>query len=422
MLFEAYIAGRLSLRRDADGAKGRSAGSVIAVAGIALAIAIMLLSVAVVTGFKREIRERLTGFNAPLTVYPVDAFDDTAVSQGITLTDTLAAIFAETVAGAAPELTIRQSAIFKTDDAFQGIVLKGSAGKGLNDFIARHIVEGRGLPSGNNLPDSLQSALVVSRKIADALKTAVGDRLTVHFLHDNNMRTRRMTVRGIYDSHFSEYDALYAFTTPAFLQQLNKVDSMRGSEIELRGIDAMQAPEKAAELDSRLLAAGLENSGRRRYLVDNVVDSCSLYFNWLSLLDTNVAVIIVLMTLVAAFTLISSLFIIILERVGFIGLFKAMGATNAAIRRIFIILAERLVARGLLWGNVIGLGIMALQWRFHLIPLDPESYYLDYVPVAFSPGAIIAINLCAVAVSTLVLILPSHLIARLSPAETMRFE
>jgi len=158
------------------------------------------------------------------------------------------------------------------------------------------------------------------------------------------------------------------------------------------------------------------------YRIDNVNTTGAIYFNWLQLLDTNIIVILSLMGCVAGFTLISSLFIIILQRVRTIGLLKALGATDGQIRRVFILMACRIVGAGLISGDIAGIGFILVQRAFHLIPLNPEAYYLNYVPVAGNWGVILLINLATALLSVALLLIPSHLIARISPAETMRYE
>lgn len=422
MLFEMWMARRLSLRADTCNNNSRAgAGTVIAVIGIALSVAIMLVSLAVVTGFKNEIRNKVVGFNSDITIYPNDAFSDENSSQGIHFNDSLKNIITGIYPGAVPSLIIRQPAILKTDSAFQGVVLRGSSpGPGI-DFITRHLVEGESLPLNPSGNDSLTNTIIISRSMADALNLRPGSKINTHFIINNNLRTRRLTVRGIYDTHFSEYDAFFAYTPLQFLQNFSHVDSLTAGAIEIWNIPLPEIANTSRLLSDRLstLSSG---SNAQNYIVDNVLTTGAVYFNWLELLDTNVIVIITLMTCVALFTLISSLFIIILERVNTIGLLKALGATNKSIRLMFIFISERLVVKGLLIGNIFGLGILLLQHFFHIIPLNADTYYIDYVPVEIHWLPIILINICAIVISALMLILPSSAIARLKPAETLRFE
>ncbi len=419
MLLAGFIARRLNLRP--GNGKRSSAGAIIAVAGISLSLAIMLFAIAIVTGFKNEIRDKVTGFNAQITIYPADAFEDKYMSEGIILTDSLSSVIATTLPGCRTSLMLRQPAIFKTDDNFQGLILKGATGNDSRQFIENHLSEGVIAPADTDV-DSLLNSVVISSTTANALNLKCGEKVNVHFMRDNSVATRRLKITGIYDTHFSEFDDTYAFVPIGFLQRLSKVESNVGSAIEIRGVGREDIATSAERLQTHLLMERNMNPQFPFYQVESVVQSCSVYFNWLDLLDTNVVVIIVLMTLVASFTLISSLFIIILERVKLIGLLKALGAANTQVRKIFIYLAERLVIRGLIIGNAIALGALLIQSHWHAIPLDAEAYYLNYVPVEIDWWQVVAVNLCAVIISLIVLILPSSMISRMSPANTLRFE
>ena len=207
------------------------------------------------------------------------------------------------------------------------------------------------------------------------------------------------------------------------LQRLNSEGADCGSAIEISGLpDDATIDRVGRELADALLQGLYSGCIDTLYAVENVHDTAALYFNWLALLDTNVVVILILMALVSGFTLVSSLFIIILERVGMIGTLKALGAGNRMIERTFIIVAERLVGRGLIIGNIVGLGIVLIQRAWHLLPLDPEAYYLDYVPVEINWWWVVGLNVAVVVIAALVLILPSRIIATLSPASSMRYE
>lgn len=231
-------------------------------------------------------------------------------------------------------------------------------------------------------------------------------------------------MKGIYDTHFGDYDGLYVFGSIEMLRRMCGLGSDTGSAIEITGLKSDEEIDECGRILSSALMQGYYDgtTDRTLYTVANVHDTAALYFNWLSLLDTNVVVILLLMGLVAGLTLVSSLFIIILERVSMIGILKALGAGNRLIERTFIIVAERLVVRGLAIGNAVGLGLIIVQRQWHLLPLNPEAYYLDYVPAEINWWWVLGLNLAVVAVAALVLILPSRIIATLSPASSMRYE
>lgn len=417
MNISVFIGQRLGFKT-AKGGK-TSPGVIIAVTGIALSLIIMMFAIAIVTGFKHEISNKLTGFNAALTIYPPEHIDETAKTDGIRLSDTITNTIQTISPGSVATLSIRQPAILKTDNAFQGVILKGMPDDGNWDFINSNLIAGT-LP--NNADNGNDNTIVISEYTAATLGLAIGDKIKTHFFENNAIRTRNLCITGIYNSHFNEYDRTFAFTPIGMLQQLCNVDSITGTSIEVNGIPTANLTEQANKLTSALLSNTLDDDSPKFYRVQTVLDACAMYYNWLDLLDTNVIVILILMACVSGFTLISSLFIIILERINMIGIMKAMGATNAQIRAIFIYMAQRLVVKGLVIGNIIGLTLLLIQQRFHTIPLDSEAYYLDFVPVEINPWYIIVLNLAVVIISSLLLILPSHIISGMSPARSIRYE
>lgn len=407
MTLAVAMARRLSLR---------APGIPVAVAGIALSVCIMLVSIAIVSGFKLQIKDKVTGFEHQISIYPLDEYNE---GSGIALTPSLRSVIDSVAGTPLIDLGLRQPAIFKTDTDFEGIVLKGTGESG-NPFIASQITEG-------DMPDFSGNAegnpVVISAATANALGLKPKDRLMAHFFIGDNLYSRRVTVAAIYDTHFSEYDKLYAFAPIAMLQKLCGVDSLTGSSITIDGIAPDNIETVAENLRLKLCDRHLDGDGIvPACRVESVATAGALYFNWLALLDTNVAVILILMGCVAGFTLISCLFIIVLERVRMIGMLKALGATDTLIRRLFIYMATRLVARGLIIGNVVALLFLGAQYLWHIIPLDPEAYYLNYVPVNVDWATVAILDACVIAISLLLLVLPSHIISTLSPAETMRYE
>lgn len=411
-----FIARRLGLR--AAGSRSLSPGVIVGYIGISLAVVIMILAICIVSGFKHQITGKLLGFNAEITVYAHEKAYNPAHTSGICITDSLRNIIAEAAPGATPALSVRQFALFKTDTDFQGIVLKGLSTPGQWKFFGDNLVEGR-------LPDESDgaNACIVSSTTASRLGLGVGQKVTVHFLDGSNVRSRRLLVTGIFDTHFHDFDESMAFTPARMLQNLNHVDSLTGTAVDIRGIGLGRVTEVNRRLNDLLIEASIENPANNMiYNTDNIITSCGQYLSWLDLLDTNVAVIIILMAFVSGFTLISSLFIIILERVHTIGLLKALGATNAQIRRIFIYMAQKLVITGIIVGNIVALALAWMQNRWHFMTLDPDTYYLSHVPVSISWSTFVLVDVAVIAVSVLVLILPSHIIARLSPASTLHYE
>lgn len=415
MKTELFISRRLGLR--AEGSRRTSAGVSIAVTGIAIAMVVMMISIAVVIGFKQEIRSKVSGFDSQIMLYPSEVYDPVAENPGIRLSDTLRSLITSAVPQAHVSLAFKRPAIFKTDSAFQGIVLKGMDSSEGNGFIASNMETGS-MPH----PDSLNQ-VAISSSTANALNVKTGDKLMTHFLHNGNLRTRALRITGIYNTHFSDYDNVFAFTPIAMLQRLSHTDSITGSSVEIRGLDDADVDAATAAIRSAILNDMALNPGQLPTLaIDNVHHTGASYFTWISLLDTNVVVILTLMAVVSGFTLVSSLFILILERVRMIGLLKALGATNGFVRRIFIYMAQRIVIRGILIGNIAGIVLLLLQMFFHIVPLDADAYYLDYVPVKLELWWLLLLNAGVIVISWLILILPSQIVATLSPARSMRYE
>ena len=416
MKFELYIARRLRLK-NYNGSKQNSPSISIAVIGVALAIVIMMIAIVVVLGFKHEIRDKVMGFDAQITISNSDYTEKD--KSYITFNDTLKSIINTTIPNGQISLSIKQPGILKTDNDFMGIVFKGMDTNYDWKFISDNLISGS-IPNYND--ENNQNKIIISKIISSSLKLKIGDKIYAYFFENNKIRTRRFEIAAIYETHFGEYDKLFAFSSLNTLQRLNNIDSISGNSVEIRNLPTSEIENASYNLQDSLIQACYTNKLSSLHRVDTVYNTGALYFNWLDLLDTNVIVILILMSLVSGFTLISSMFIIILERVNMIGIMKSLGATNTQIRRIFIYLTERLVIKGILWGNAIALTIIFLQSKFKLIPLDPEAYYLNYVPTEINWSYILLLNIGVIIISGLILILPSHLISTISPAKTIKFE
>lgn len=418
MNFPLFISRRLRLR--GPGQRAGATGVAIAVAGVALALVVMELTIAVVGGFRDGITSKLTGFENQISVQaPRDA-----VSGGQLATlEPDSALMSVIAAALPPQATITprfdQPALLKTPNDFAAVVFT-AYGPGHDDAFERgNIVEGE-------LPDffdtEAKNSIVVSRACASSLQLETGSKIDACFFTDGALRMRRYTVAGIYDSGFAQYDNVVALASLPALQSAAAADSVQCTSLAITGLPIESVSDAAAALQTDLLRA--YNTGELPYLypVDNVTHTGALYFAWLSLLDTNVTVIFILMLCVAAFTLISSMFIIILDRIAAIGVMRALGATKGQIRAVFVLVALRVAALGMLIGNVAALALIFLQWRYQIVPLDPEAYYLSAVPVLITPWQVIALNIGVLAATVAVLIIPSALAAKISPARTMRYE
>lgn len=397
-----------------------STGVVIAIAGVALALMVMLISVSVMLGFKNQIRKKVIGFQSQLTIQPYSISEPTMIPAIDFSPQLSSAIKSALPSGASVTPSVTGTAILKTDDDFAGIIAKGITSGADLDFIASNIVEGSAEDFVN---DSTGYATIISRRIADRLGITAGDRISAFFVSDNGVRQRRLAIAAVYDTHFDDYDKSFIFVGIDMMRKVQGLTDNQATAIEITGLNTDQDIDQAqSALSHALNMARYKGITSDVMTISNVRQSAAMYFNWLDLIDTNVVVILVLMTLVSGLTLISSLFIIVLERVNMIGILKAIGATNGLIRRIFIIVAERLVITGLIIGNVLSISFILLQEHFHFIPLDPEAYYLDSVPVEISWWWIAGINLAVIAISALILIVPSRIVSTISPAVAVRFE
>ncbi|MDE6085366.1 MAG: FtsX-like permease family protein, partial [Muribaculaceae bacterium] len=270
--------------------------------------------------------------------------------------------------------------------------------------------------------DSTLYHVVISRSVAQELSLGLDDRVLAYFFTEGNIRTRRVKVAGIYNSHFNEFDHLMGFMSIDALRPIASMETGRADAVEIRSLKEDDIAEATRVMMNVATEAFYANTTDNYLSVNDVYSRNPMYFNWLDLLDTNVIVIMVLMGIVSAVTLISCLFIMILERVRLIGILKALGADNDQVSRIFLFMAERVVLRGILAGDVIGLLLVWLQWQFHLLPLDPEAYYLNSVPVEFNWTGILILNAAAIALSLIIMLLPTRTVSRISPARVIRFE
>lgn len=414
MRFNLFVAKRLF--NDKGGVRNVSRPAIrIATAGVAIGLAVMIVSVCVVLGFKSEIRSKVIGFGSHIQIINYESISS-GVSKPVAFPDSLIRELRQVPGVSHIQRFSNKGGILKTDDAFEGILLHGVGAEFNADFLKSNLKEGE-IPVFS--ADSATNRIVVSQTIADRLHLSCGDRVFAYFF-DGNVRARRFTVSGIYQTNLSEFDDNMVFTDLYVCNRLNNyaTDQYAGVEITVDRFD-----------DVDLVAGSLV--GKVNHLVDEygagyaTMTIRELYpqiFDWLDLLDVNVWVILILMVAVAGFTMISGLLIIILERTNFIGVMKALGVTNRSMRHVFLYFAAFIVGRGLLWGNVLGIGLVVLQYYFNIVHLDPATYYVDAVPVLFNAGYILAINAATAFISVFVLILPSLLVSRIHPAKSIRFE
>ena len=410
--FELFIANRFN-REERDNKSMSRPAVRIAIIGITLGLAIMLISIAVIVGFKREVRSQIIGFGSHIQVMSYNNYNSIQ-SEPITLTPQLDSLLKTTPNVRDIQHIATQPGIIHTEEAFQGILLKGVDSTYNWDFFSQNLIE------GTTLGDSIKNGTIISSAIAHTMNLKIGDSYTVYFASNNGLRARKFTVVGIYQTTFADYDKLYILTDISHIQRLNQWADNQFSTLEILVNDYSRLNQTSADLFNKIII--YSHNTDILYRVETIESLTPQIFDWLDMLDMNAIVIIILMLAVSGFCVISGLLILILERSATIGLLKSLGANSWTIRKIFLIQSAYLISRGMLWGNVIGLAIIAIQYFTHAIPLDPTSYYVDHVPVQLSLFAWLLINIGLAVASILMLVGPSYFVTRISPAEAMRKE
>lgn len=418
MKFEFFVASKLKLGNPEQ--KG-SPSMNVALAGIVLAIVIMILSIVIVTGFKNEITTKIYSLDSHIKVSnAVLGIDDnySSVSSG----DIYSRLDSDKALSdniASKSLIIEKPAILKTDSDFKGIIYRGVDSCYDWNFIKSHLVSGR-VPIVSDTANVAEVA--ISAVTARELQLGVGDKIFTYFI-DDKVKLRNSKIVGVFNTDFDVHDRTYMLGNIAQLQGINQWGGDTGNYVGINVKNIDNVNRLAADVYSQLaLATYDDNSATTLHEVTPTTQSNMQFFTWLSMLDTNVVIIIILMIIVTGFTLIAALLMIVLERIRMIGLLKALGATNGMIRRVFIYLTGKLVIKALIIGNIIGIGLALVQQHFHILRLDAEAYYMPFVPIHIDPVALLLLNLGILLVSYLTLIVPSLIISSIRPTATMRFE
>lgn len=406
--FEYYIAQRIKTGKIQSLSKPIVKISFIS---IALGLALMIISVAVVIGFKNSVSEKVMGVASHIQLV---LFDNDASLQGnpITVTDDIISQLLSNNKIDYIQFTAQKAGVIKTSDQIQGVVLKGVDSNYNSKFLIDNLVAG----SYPNIGDSVKTdEVMISGSIAKKLNIEVGDDLRMWFVDEDDARARgrKFSVIGIYNTGVEEFDNMYMIGDLRHIQKLNNWNSDEVGTIEIYLNDVDEIANTASELYSII---------PYNITVETVYDTYPQIFNWLDLLDMNVIVILALMILVATITMVSTLLVLIIERTSMVGLLKALGTNNRSIRKIFLYKASGIILTGMLWGNIIGLLFYFIQLKYRLISLAPESYYVDYVPVELHLSDFLMLNLGTFIVSVLVLIIPSYYITRIIPARALRYE
>jgi lipoprotein-releasing system permease protein len=390
----------------------------IAIGGIALGIAVMILTLGIVTGFQNEIRDKVIGFGSHISILSYDnnnSYEPRPISRKQAFLEELKSN---------PEIRHIQvfatkNGIIKTKKDNEGVVLKGVSSDYSWDFIKAHLLSGRTF----TVTDSVGKEALISKTIADKLGLKLGERILVYFITrkkqkdssdvvEYEQRVRDLTICGIYSTGFDEFDKMTVFVDLAQLQKLNywEKDQVGGFEIEIKDFNKI---DEMGDYVYDITGQGLT--------AITIKQSNQTVFGWLELMNSNAIIIIVLMLLVAAINMISALLVMILERTRTIGILKALGSANVTVRGIFLYQALYLITRGLFWGNIIGIGFALLQFKFKLISLSQESYYISYVPINLNLIHILLLNAGTFACCAVMMILPTFVVTKISPVKAIRF-
>ena len=410
-----FIAKRL-FRDKGDRRKVSRPAITIATAGVAIGLAVMVISVFVVLGFKHTIRNKVIGFGSHIQVTNFIA-QSSSEQYPIAVGDSMMRAIKSINGVKHVERFAYKQGILKTDSDFLGVILKGVGPEFDSTFIHENMVAG----SIPKFSDQLSSnKIVISQSIADKLKLKRGERIFAYFIDNNGVRIRRFTIQGIYQTNLSQYDNVMVFTDLYTTVKLNgwQPDQVSGAEVTVNDFNHVDDVERSF---IRKVNRTTDHYGET-YSSQTIQEINPQIFHWLDLLDMNVWIILVLMTAVAGVTMISGLLIIILERTTMIGVLKALGARNSTIRHLFLWFATFIIGRGLLIGNIIGLGLSLIQKYFGIIHLDPATYYVSTVPIEINIPAWLVLNIATLVISVFVLIAPSYLISHIHPAKSMRYE
>ncbi|MGM0463046.1 MAG: ABC transporter permease [Bacteroidota bacterium] len=387
----------------------------IVIAGIALSITVMILAFAILTGFKQEIRNKIAAFSGHIQVVNYDSnysFETAPVSSRQDFIPKLA----EYKGFEKINVFATKAGIIKTEDNIQGVVIKGVGPDYDWSFFRNNLVQGSVLSLNDS---SISNGVIISASISGLLDLGVGDDFAMYFVQDPP-RMRKFTVEGIYETSVESMDRVYIFGDIGHIRRLNAWDDKQVSGFEIF-IDNFNDIDLMTFITRDAIGYKFEDDSDR-LKVTNLKIKYPQILDWLNFQDTNVIVIIILMLLVSAFTMISGLLIIILEKTNMIGILKSLGANNKLIQKIFLNQAAFIIGTGLLWGNITGYGLAFIQKKFQLISLDPSSYYLNTVPVNFDLLHFLGLNLGTISIILIMLLIPSRLVAAISPVKAIKFD
>ena len=418
MRFEFFIASRLKL---GNKNKSGSPSLNVALVGIILAILIIILSVEIVMGFKKEITTKITSLDSHLKVTngAIGIDDNFSKVDFREVYSTVSKDDALMKKVSSVSLIAEKPAILKTDNDFKGMQFKGVDENFDFSFLKGHLLEGR-TPNFTH-QDSTQEILL-SSTIAKQLQLKLNDKIFTYFI-DDKVKVRNCKIVGIFNTDFDTFDKTYIVGNIALLQSVNGWTMDMGNYVGINLNNPSNVEQEAYSLYGKLALQSIDdNESSTVYNVTNTRQNNISFFTWLGMLDMNVVIILVLMMIVSGFTLIAALLMVVLERIKMIGLMKALGTTNSSIRRVFIFLTHKIIFKSIIIGNLLGIGLGLLQKYFHIIKLDPNAYYMNYVPIDINPTTLLLLNLAILIISYLTLLGPSYIVSTIKPTSTMRFE
>ncbi|MBQ8988463.1 MAG: ABC transporter permease [Prevotella sp.] len=388
----------------------------IATIGVAIGLAVMIVTVCVVLGFKHTIRDKVMGFGGHIQVHNVMLFND-ADPYTICVNDSMMNVISNIQGVKHTERYSMTQGLLKTDDDFLGVAFKGVGPEFNSSFLQEHLLEGE-IPQFSDTASHYQ--LLMSKMIADKLQLKTNDKVFAYFIGNDDVKTRKYTVCGIYQTNMTRFDENLCFTDIYAVNRLNgwSKEDCTGISVMVEDLEKMKLTEDAFINDINRTC----DPNGDMMTTQTIYETYPQVFMWLELLDINVWIILALMVCVAGFTMISGLLIIILERTQMIGILKALGARNKTVRHTFLWFSVFIIGQGMLWGNIIGLGIVLIQKYTGIISLDPQTYYVSEAPMELNIPLILLLDAVTLLICIFVLIAPSFLISHIHPAKSMRYE
>lgn len=417
MNFPLFIARRIYSDHIGDQQKVSKPAIRIAVAGVAIGLAVMIISVCVVLGFKHTIRDKVVGFGSHIQVANFYTLQSSAIDQPIAIGDSMMNVLKKTEGVKHVQRFAMKQGILKTDNDFLGVMFKGVGPEFDSTFIHKSMVEGS-IPHFSDQQST--NRILISKDMASKLRVKAGDRIFAYFIGEGGVRTRRFTINGIYQTNLAQYDKTTCFCDLYTARKLNAWtdDMVTGAELTVN--DFKQLSTTANDIINRVNRT--QDQYGNTFSSKTIRELSPQIFSWLDLLDLNVWIILAIMTAVAVVTMISGLLIIILERTTMIGVLKALGARNSTVRHTFLWFAAFIIGKGLLIGDALALALILLQKFTGFAKLDPQTYYVDVVPVELDWTLIVALNIATMLIALFVLIAPSYLVSHIHPAKSMRYE